>query len=136
MSVRSYDSQEVWGNAVSSPFGDFGVNLPKILAKILFKRKKIVYSLTFFGVRFKQIITLITFTDSLKNVPYLLNQFFFAKRSLLFHIKNVRNVLRSKKMAVSKFGPIVYHSIFCLKTRFYLAYVQNLHSKVLIKAQL
>ena len=136
MSVRSYDSQEVWGNAVSSLFGDFGVNLPKILAKILFKRKKIVYSLTLFGVRFKQIITLITFTDSLKNVPYLLNQFFFAKRSLLFHMKNVRNVLRSKKMAVSKFGPIVYHSIFCLKTRFYLVYVQNLHSKVLIKAQL
>ena len=136
MSVRSYDSQEVWGNAVSSPFGDFGGKSTKDLAKILFKRKKIVYSLTLFEVRFKQIITLITFTDSLKNVPYLLNQFFFAKRSLLFHIKNVRNVLRSKKMAVSKFGPIVYHSIFCLKTRFYLAYVQNLHSKVLIKAQL
>ena len=136
MSVRSYDSQEVWGNAVSSPFGDFGGKSTKDLAKILFKRKKIVYSLTLFEVRFKQIITLITFTDSLKNVPYLLNQFFFAKRSLLFHMKNVRNVLRSKKMAVSKFGPIVYHSIFCLKTRFYLVYVQNLHSKVLIKAQL
>ena len=51
----------------------------------------IVYSLTIFKVRFKQIVTLTTFTDS---VEELLNQLLVAKLFLLFHSKNVKNVLR------------------------------------------
>ena len=51
----------------------------------------IVYSLTIFKVRFKQIVTITTFTDS---VEELLNQLLVAKLFLLFHSKNVKNVLR------------------------------------------
>ena len=51
----------------------------------------ILYSLTIFKVRFKQIVTLTTFTDS---VEELSNQLLVAKLFLLFHSKNVKNVLR------------------------------------------
>ena len=44
----------------------FGGKPPKVLAKMLSKCKKIVYSLTLFGVRYKRIVTLATFTVSLQ----------------------------------------------------------------------
>ena len=64
--VTSSNSREVWGIAVSSPIEGLGAKSPKVLAKMLFKFKKIVYSLILFGVRHKRIVTLTTFTDSLK----------------------------------------------------------------------
>ena len=42
-----------------------------------------MYSSTLFGVKYKQIVTLTTCMDSLKNVLQLLNQLFFAKLCLL-----------------------------------------------------
>ena len=47
------------------------------MVKMLSKCKKIVYSLLIlFGVRYKRIFTLTTFTDSLKDIFQLLNHFF------------------------------------------------------------
>ena len=53
-----------------------------------------MYSLTLFEVRYKQIVTLTTFTHSLKNAQLHLSQLFFAKLYLLFYVKNLRNLLR------------------------------------------
>ena len=47
---RSSNSQRIWGNAVSPSLGFWG--------QILSKRKKIVYSLTLFGVRYKWFVEL------------------------------------------------------------------------------
>ena len=50
---------------------------------MLSKCKKIIYSLTTFGVIYKHIVTIATFNNSLQNVLLLLNQLFFAERCLL-----------------------------------------------------
>ena len=60
------------GEHCKLPQWGFGGQAPKILAKC----KKMVYSLTLFGVRYKLTVTLTTFTVNLKNVLWLLNQFF------------------------------------------------------------
>ena len=61
------------------PNEDMGANPSVILAKMLSKCKKTVYSLTFFGVRYKLVVTFTTFTDTLKNSLKLLNQPFFSQ---------------------------------------------------------
>ena len=72
------------GSAASSLIAGLGAKPSKILTKMLSKYKKIVYSLTLFGERYKQIVTLTTFTDSSKNSLQLLNQLFFSKLCLIF----------------------------------------------------
>ena len=59
--------------------------------------KKIVYSLTLFGIIYKRIVTLTTFNDSLQIVLQLLNQLIFETICLLFYVKNVRQVPSSKE---------------------------------------
>ena len=61
---------------------------------MLSKCSKTVDSLTLFEIIYKRIVTLITFTDSLKNV---LNQLFFAKLCLLFDVNRGRNVSSSEE---------------------------------------
>ena len=48
------------GSAASPFIGGLGAKPSKILAKMLSKRKEIVYSLTLPGVRYKQTVTLTT----------------------------------------------------------------------------
>ena len=77
-------------SAQTSPQWSLGAKLPKILTKFT----KIVHSLTLIWERYKRIVNLTTFTDSLKSVLQFLNQVFFAELCLLLHVKNVRNVSR------------------------------------------
>ena len=66
----------LWGSAVYS--------LIEGLTKMLSKCKKIVCSLTRFRIKYKQIVALTTFTDSLKKLLQLFNQLSFGKLCLLF----------------------------------------------------
>ena len=50
----SFNWQGVKGSPVSSPIGSLWGKPPKILAKMLSKCKKTVYSLTLFGARYKR----------------------------------------------------------------------------------
>ena len=69
---------------------------PGCLTEVFSKWKKIVHSLTLFGVRYKQIPSITIFTDSFKNLfEYFESAFESAKLFLLFHVNNVRNVLSS-----------------------------------------
>ena len=76
----------VYGGAL----GSLGAKPPKQR----FQMQKIVYNLKLCVVRYKLFVTLTTFADSLKNVLQLLNQFFFAKLCLLFHVKKRAQISR------------------------------------------
>ena len=105
--VISSNRQGVWGSTVSSPIEVLSPNPPKTLSKMLSEYKKMVYSLTLFGVTYKQIVTLTTFTDTLRNVLQLLNQLFFAMLCLLFNVKSKRKMANSEECFITHvFSPV------------------------------
>ena len=82
--VTIFNSQGVWGSVAPKDFGQNAIQMQEY---------NMQFSLTLFGVIHKRIVTLTTVTDSLKNV---LNQLFFPKVCLLFHVRKVRTVSKSE----------------------------------------
>ena len=80
----------VWRSVASSPNGS--------LTEMFSKWKKIVHSLTLFGVRYKQVTTITIFTDSFKkHFESFESAFESVKFFLLFHFHDVGDVLSSEE---------------------------------------
>lgn len=76
-----------YGGVLQAPNCEFVGKDPKDFGQNSIQMQENVVQFSTFGLIYKQIVTITTFTNSLKNVLYLLNQLCFDKLCLLFLVK-------------------------------------------------